>query len=348
MLIHICCSVDSHYFLTRLKADYPNEKLIGFFYNPNIHPKSEYDLRLLDVQKSCFALDIELLEGEYDDDKWFESVKGFEACPEKGDRCAICFDGRFEASAKKAAEIKEKSFTSTLLQSPLKDKGQLQASLSKISGKYGVDFVFVDYLSKGGMEAQNQAAKTAGLYRQNYCGCTYGLINQKSKNGGFIFEGISELAKRPLPASAEDRIRYYSQNSKEVFRARFLDYRCLSGAVYANNILLPSYPLLYSTSQKESFGTRPTAEEDDVLYLNKDGTRLVRLSKLNKALSKNYESVKELIFAHLRFEEEMKLRGLLASHPFDLSPIFIVDEYDKSASYKIELRFRTEYSSLEV
>jgi hypothetical protein len=198
------------------------------------------------------------------------------------------------------------------------------------------------------MEAQNQAAKTAGLYRQNYCGCTYGLINQKSKNGGFIFEGVSELAKRPLPASAEDRIRYYSQNSKEVFRARFLDYRCLSGAVYANNILLPSYPLLYSTSQKESFGTRPTAEEDDVLYLNKDGTRLVRLSKLNKALSKNYESVKELIFAPLRFEEEMKLRGLLTSHPFDLSPIFIVDEYDKSASYKIELRFRTEYSSLEV
>ena len=63
---------------------------------------------------------------------------------------------------------------------------------------------------------------------------------------------------------------------------------------------------------------------------------------------KNYESVKELIFAPLRFEEEMKLRGLLASHPFDLSPIFIVDEYDKSASYKIELRFRTEYSSLEV
>ena len=50
----------------------------------------------IDVRYVCFALDIELLEGEYDDDKWFESVKGFEACPEKGDRCAICFDGRFE------------------------------------------------------------------------------------------------------------------------------------------------------------------------------------------------------------------------------------------------------------
>jgi len=49
MLVHICCSVDSHYFLQKLQKEYPEEKLTGFFYDPNIHPYSEYYLRLLDV-----------------------------------------------------------------------------------------------------------------------------------------------------------------------------------------------------------------------------------------------------------------------------------------------------------
>ncbi|MDD3060891.1 MAG: epoxyqueuosine reductase QueH, partial [Sulfurimonas sp.] len=50
MLVHICCSVDSHFFLEKLQHDYPDEKLTGFFYDPNIHPYSEYQLRLLDVE----------------------------------------------------------------------------------------------------------------------------------------------------------------------------------------------------------------------------------------------------------------------------------------------------------
>jgi len=71
MLVHICCAVDSHYFLQKLQADYPDEKLTGFFYDPNIHPYSEYYLRLLDVKRSCKMLGIDLIEGEYD----FEHAK---------------------------------------------------------------------------------------------------------------------------------------------------------------------------------------------------------------------------------------------------------------------------------
>ncbi|HGZ70984.1 MAG TPA: diacylglucosamine hydrolase like protein, partial [Nitratifractor sp.] len=72
MLVHICCSVDSHYFLQKLQIEYPESKLIGFFYDPNIHPYSEYYLRLLDVERSCKLLDIELLEGPYDYSAWIE------------------------------------------------------------------------------------------------------------------------------------------------------------------------------------------------------------------------------------------------------------------------------------
>lgn len=347
MLVHICCSVDSHYFLTRLKADFPNEKLIGFFYNPNIHPRAEYELRLQDVRKSCTTLGIELIEGGYDDVFWYEAVKGFEACAEKGERCAICFDKRFEESAKKAAEIGEKSFTSTLLQSPLKDKEQLKASLEKISKQYAVEFVFVDYLTKGGTEGQNKAAKESGLYRQNYCGCSYGLINQRAKKEEPIFESFSEVAPRVLPSSAHERLLFYAANDAEVFRSRILDYRCLGASVVMDGELLPSYPLFYSTASKDSFSAKAVRLEDGVLYLDKEGAMLVGLQKINEFLNKNYRNIKELIYSPPSFEEEMNFRASLLSHPFDMSPIFALESVVLDAKYKIELKFALAYSMRE-
>jgi predicted adenine nucleotide alpha hydrolase (AANH) superfamily ATPase len=347
MLVHICCSVDSHYFLTRLKADFPNEKLIGFFYNPNIHPKAEYDLRLQDAKKSCKSLGIELIEGKYDDVFWYEAVRGFEACAEKGGRCEICFDKRFAESAKKAVEIGEKSFTSTLLQSPLKDKEQLRISLAKISEDSGVEFIFVDYLTKGGMEAQNLAAKSAGLYRQNYCGCSWGLINQRAKKNEPIFESFSEVGQRALPASAEDRLEFYAFDSGEVFRAKIMDYRCLAASIFADNEFVDTYPLLYSTASKESFYAKFLFEKEGIAYLDKEGARIVKLGRLNAFLNKDYADIKELIYSPLSFEEEMRFRNLLVSHPFDMSPIFVVKNLENVVSYKIELKFQTILSSFE-
>ena len=58
LLVHICCSVDSHYFLQRMQEEHPEEKIVGYFYDPNIHPYSEYRLRYLDVEFSCKKLGI--------------------------------------------------------------------------------------------------------------------------------------------------------------------------------------------------------------------------------------------------------------------------------------------------
>ena len=76
MLVHICCAVDSHYFLQKLRTDYPDEKLIGYFYDPNIHPYSEYHLRLLEVRRSCQMLGIELIDLGLEEDR----AAGGEAC----------------------------------------------------------------------------------------------------------------------------------------------------------------------------------------------------------------------------------------------------------------------------
>ena len=94
MLVHICCSVDSHFFLQKLQLLYPEESLVGYFYDPNIHPFSEYQLRLLDVKRSCEKLGIPLHEGEYNYKGWLEAVRGLEDEPEKGKGCSICLDNR--------------------------------------------------------------------------------------------------------------------------------------------------------------------------------------------------------------------------------------------------------------
>ena len=155
--------MDSHFFLEKLQKDFPDEKLIGFFYDPNIHPYSEYQLRLLDVQRSCDMLGIELIEGEYDYKNWLDAVKGLENEPEKGRRCEVCFDKRFEVSAKKALEIGEKKITTTLLVSPLKSQEQLKKSGDAFYKKNGVEFIAVDYRSDGGTQEQSRVTKEKQL-----------------------------------------------------------------------------------------------------------------------------------------------------------------------------------------
>ncbi|MCK5853950.1 MAG: epoxyqueuosine reductase QueH, partial [Sulfurovaceae bacterium] len=196
MLVHICCAVDSHYFLQKLQQEFPNEKLVGFFYDPNIHPYSEYCLRLLDVKRSCKLLNIELIEGEYDTHNWLEAVRGLEKEPEKGARCAVCFDRRFEVTAQKAYELSEKSFTSTLLTSPKKSLKQLSIAGDRLAEKFGIKFIAPDYRKASGTQEQNILAKEASLYRQDYCGCLFGLSMQREEQQKLADELFSPLSKQ--------------------------------------------------------------------------------------------------------------------------------------------------------
>ncbi|MBN2721897.1 MAG: epoxyqueuosine reductase QueH, partial [Campylobacterales bacterium] len=201
MLVHICCAVDSHFFLQKLRSQFPDEKLIGFFYDPNIHPYSEYQLRLLDVKRSCRLLGIELIEGEYDTEGWLEAVRGLENEPEKGARCSVCFDNRFEVTAKKAHELGEKIFTSTLLTSPKKSLTQLKNSGDYLADKYNLAFIAPDYRSKQGTGEQNILAKQDKLYRQDYCGCLFGLTKQREYQDKLADELFSPVSKQVQPES---------------------------------------------------------------------------------------------------------------------------------------------------
>lgn len=125
ILVHICCSVNSHHFLTELRTLYPSARLIGYFYNPNIHPYEEYQLRLLDVARSCAMLGVALMDESYDIATWLCATEGHENAPEKGERCGICFAMRLHKSAQKAKEQGISQLTTTLLTSPLKPQAEL-------------------------------------------------------------------------------------------------------------------------------------------------------------------------------------------------------------------------------
>lgn len=334
MLVHICCSVDSHYFLKKLQEEYPQEKLVGFFYDPNIHPYSEYYLRLLDVKRSCKMLNIDLIEGDYDVENWLNAVRGLEHEPEKGSRCSVCFDRRFEVSAQKAAEIGESSFTSTLLTSPKKSIKQLQTSGDALAQREGISFVAPDYRKASGTEEQNILAKEDALYRQDYCGCMFGLNIQRDQQSKLADELFVPISRQIQPESIEERIEMYERRWKleeeniphKIIKQRFLNWRLNSGLLRIRKEVVPAHFLPYSTLKGEYSRGKIEYNIGEVHHMNRDEVRFITLEHYNHFADTNYKSVTELIFSPPSFSKELEIRAQLGVTPYDLSIILVVEE----------------------
>ena len=334
MLVHICCAVDSHYFLQKLQEQFPQEKLIGFFYDPNIHPYSEYYLRLLDVKRSCKMLGIKLIEGDYDFENWLNAVKGLESEPEKGSRCSVCFDRRSEVSAQKASQLKQSSFTSTLLTSPKKSLTQLQKAGDFLANKYGLKFIAPDYRKASGTQEQNILAKKDALYRQDYCGCMYALNIQRDDQKRVADELFSPISKQVQPESIEERIELYEKRIKledekqnyQIVKQRFLNWRLKMGYLRVKKSLVPSHILPYSTIKSKYSRGKVEYQVENLHFMNRDEVKFITLKTYNKLLESNYANIKELIFNTPSFRDELEIRSKLALSPYDLSAIFVVEE----------------------
>ncbi|MCD6654185.1 MAG: epoxyqueuosine reductase QueH [Sulfurovum sp.] len=342
MLVHICCAVDSHFFLQKLQAEYPQEKLVGFFYDPNIHPYSEYRLRLLDVKRSCKMLGIELIEGPYDTEDWLKTVRGLEHEPEKGARCSVCFDKRFDVSAQKAKELGEKTFTSTLLTSPKKSLKQLKQAGDALARREGIAFIAPDYRKASGTQEQNIIAKEDALYRQDYCGCIYGLTMQREQQNKLADELFSPISNQIQPESIEARIALYEKRWEleeekipyRIIKERFLNWRLLSGLLRVRKEILPAHFLPYSTLKSRFTRGKIEYAINNVHHMSRDEVRFITLQTYNDLALTRYSCVKELIFNPPSFEEEVNLRSRIVHTPFDLGLILVVDEIPNS---KIEI-----------
>jgi len=316
-----------------LRSDYQDEKLVGFFYDPNIHPYSEYRLRLLDVQRSCDILGIELIEGEYDIDGWMRAVKGLEMEPEKGARCSVCFDRRFEVSAEMAKSIGESSFTSTLLVSPKKSIEQLRRVGDALADRYGIRFIAPDYRKGSGTQEQNILAKRDKLYRQDYCGCIFGLKIQRGQQQKLADELFVPISNRIEPDSIEYRLQLYRERLElerrgieyRIIKERFLNWRLEYALLKVRREVVASHILPYSTLQRGFSRGKIGYNIGDIYYLDRDGVKFVTLEFYNRVTDSRYSSIQELIFSPPSFDIEINFRERVLKSHYDISTIIVVD-----------------------
>jgi len=170
LLFHTCCGICFLSYLDLIK-DY---QTTIFFYNPNIHPREEYQKRLDAVKKIADKFGFDFVEGKYNIEDWFTAVKGLEKEPENGKRCKVCFEVRLKETVKFAEENGFDCFSTTLNLSPYKDIDFINQKAKESSDKY-LEFNF-DKQER--FELLNKAKKLAqplNLHHQKYCGCLYSV-----------------------------------------------------------------------------------------------------------------------------------------------------------------------------
>jgi hypothetical protein len=147
-----------------------------FFYNPNIHPKKEYEIRKNENIRFAEKLGIPFIDADYDVQNWFTRAKGLEYSPERGERCTKCFDMRFERTALYAYENGFKVITSSLGISRWKNMDQINECGIRASKNYdGVNYWTYNWRKAGGAERMYKIAKKEEFYKQEYCGCIFSL-----------------------------------------------------------------------------------------------------------------------------------------------------------------------------
>lgn len=171
ILLHICCAPCMIYPLKKLRED--NFEVGGFFYNPNIYPADEYNLREQAVHTYANRTNCDVYFSRDDHPEMFFVHADSHEAPH---RCKVCWYLRLKKTAEYARRINVSCFTTTLLISPYQDKLMLKSIGEKVAQQTGLDFYYYDF-SQGYKEAV-QISKQEGLYRQKYCGCKFSLMER--------------------------------------------------------------------------------------------------------------------------------------------------------------------------
>jgi predicted adenine nucleotide alpha hydrolase (AANH) superfamily ATPase len=167
LFMHICCANCSLYPIKKLSSEGIDVK--GFWLNPNIHPYTEYQMRLESVKRlqKLWNLDI-----EYSDHYGLkEFVRAVVNKEKYGERCFLCYSMRLEETAKTAKKMGLDGFTTTLLVSPYQNFDMIIKLGDEMGRRYSIPFFLQDF--REGWKTGISLSKEIGLYRQKYCGCIY-------------------------------------------------------------------------------------------------------------------------------------------------------------------------------
>ena len=174
VLLHSCCAPCSGEVMEAMLASGVDYTI--FFYNPNIHPEREYLLRKDENIRFADKHGVPFIDADYDTDNWFARAKGMELDPERGRRCSMCFDMRFERTALYAHEHGFPVMTSSLGISRWKNMAQINESGAKAVAPYeGLSYWDYNWRKGGGAARMIDISKREEFYQQEYCGCVYSL-----------------------------------------------------------------------------------------------------------------------------------------------------------------------------
>ncbi|RLA64590.1 MAG: hypothetical protein DRQ88_00595 [Epsilonproteobacteria bacterium] len=174
LLLHSCCAPCAGEMMEAMVES--GIDLTVFFYNPNIHPKKEYEIRKNENIHYCEKMEIPFIDADYDVENWFDRAKGMEFEPERGKRCTMCFDMRFERTALYAFENGFSLISSSLGISRWKNMEQINDCGAKAASHYpGISYWDYNWRKKGGSARMYEIAKREEFYQQMYCGCVYSL-----------------------------------------------------------------------------------------------------------------------------------------------------------------------------
>ena len=164
-LLHVCCAPCANQCIEVLRTD--GFEVTGYWYNPNIHPFTEYRERRNCLRDYAVRIDLPLIER--DDYGLRPFVR--EVAADIGGRCVKCYEMRLFDTARQAAEGGFDSFTSSLFISPYQNHELMRDVAERAAAEYGVRFEYRDfrpYFRDGQTFAREQ-----GVYIQKYCGCVF-------------------------------------------------------------------------------------------------------------------------------------------------------------------------------
>ena len=183
VLLHACCAPCSSAIVEWMLAN--GVRPVIFYYNPNIYPREEYEIRKAESKRHADSLHVEWIDGDYDHRGWLDAVSGMEMEPERGRRCERCFECRLVATAKEARRRGIRFFTTTLASSRWKSLEQItRAGLTAQQQVEGTTFWAQNWRKGGLYERRNQLLREYAFYNQQYCGCEFSMRPPKQQEQG--------------------------------------------------------------------------------------------------------------------------------------------------------------------
>ena len=177
LLLHTCCAPCSAAIVEWLLSN--NIQPTLYYYNPNIFPLTEYEIRKAECTRYAQSLGIEIIDGDYNHDEWLCNVAGLENEPERGARCLQCFKMRLLSTAFLAKEIGIENFATTLASSRWKSLEQIAEAGHWTAQQYDVQFWEKNWRKDGLSERRRILLKENGFYNQQYCGCEFSVRGEK-------------------------------------------------------------------------------------------------------------------------------------------------------------------------